>query len=205
MSEEQGGTHSGGEVTVYEAPDGEARVEVVLEQETVWLTQAQMAELVNTSSDNVGLHIQNLYPEGELERGATTEEYSVVRPEGRRSVRRRLQHYNLDVIISVGYRVKSQRGTQFRIWATKTLRDRFIPGYTLNEKRLRQRGVEIEDAISLLSTTLQNQRLVTDEGQEVLDVVRRYTKSWRGRTSARLSGEGARRPSLGLSSGPLQS
>jgi len=175
----QGNGTQTGEVVVYVAPDGGARVEVLVGKDTVWLTQRQMADLFNTSTDNVGLHIRNVYGEGELTRGATTEESSVDRFEGTRAVRRRVQHYNLDVIISVGYRVKSQRGTQFRIWATNTLRDHLIRGYTLNEKRLRGRGVEFEQAVALLSSTLQNQHLITDQGQAVLDVVQRYARSWR--------------------------
>ena len=168
-----------GEVVVYEGPDGAAHVEVIVGDDTVWLTQKQMADLFETSTDNVGLHIKNAYAEGELEEEATTEESSVVRSEGGRQVRRRVQHYNLDVVISVGYRVKSKRGTQFRIWATNTLRDHLIRGYTLNEKRLQDRGVELEQAVALLSSTLQNQQLVTDQGQAVLEVVQRYARSWR--------------------------
>lgn len=169
----------GGEIVVYEAPDGGAHVEVLVGKETVWLTQRQMADLFETSTDNIGLHIKNAYAEGELEEGATTEESSVVRSEGGRQVRRRVQHYNLDVVISVGYRIKSRRGTQFRIWATNTLRDHLIRGYTLNEKRLRARGVEFDQAVTLLSSTLRNQQLVTDQGQAVLEVVQRYARSWR--------------------------
>jgi hypothetical protein len=95
-----------------------------------------MADLFETSADNVGLHIKNAYAEGELDERATTEDSSVVRSEGGRQVRRLIQHYNLDVIISVGYRVKSRRGTQFRIWATNTLRDHLIRGYTLDKERI---------------------------------------------------------------------
>ncbi|MEK6648850.1 MAG: virulence protein RhuM/Fic/DOC family protein [Actinomycetota bacterium] len=168
-----------GEVVVYEAPDGNVRVEVVVGDDTVLLTQKQMSDLFGTSTDNVGLHVQNAYHEGELIEDRTTEDSSVVRSEGGRQIRRRIQHYNLDMIISVGYRIKSKRGTQFRIWATNTLRDHLIQGYTLNEKRLQSRGVEMEQALALLSSTLRNQHLITDEGQAVLDVVQRYARSWR--------------------------
>ncbi|EQD43058.1 Death-on-curing family protein, partial [mine drainage metagenome] len=133
----------------------------------------------NTTLANVNLHVLNSYSEGELTEGATIKESLIVRSEGHRTVRRRVRHFNLDVIISVGYRVKSQRGTQFRIWATNTLRDHLIRGYTLNEKRLRGRGVEFEQAVALLSSTLQNQHLITDQGQAVLDVIQRYARSWR--------------------------
>jgi Virulence protein RhuM family len=160
-----------GEVVVYEAPDGGARVEVVVGSDTVWLSQRQMADLLETSTDNVGLHIKNAYAEGELEEGATAEESSVVRSEGGRQVRRRVRRYNLDVIISVGYRVKSKRGTQFRTWANGVLRDHLLRGYTLNEKRLLARGVEFDQAVALLTSTLRNRQLVTTEGQAVLEVV----------------------------------
>lgn len=169
-----------GEVLVYEAPDGEVRVDVRLERETVWLSQRQMAEIFDTSTDNVGLHLKNVFGEGELDEAATTEDCSVVQTEVRRQVRRRVRHYNLDAIISVGYRVSSRRGTQFRIWATRTLRDHLLRGYTLNERRLAERGLgEVEQAVGLLARTLTTHALVTDEGRAVLDVVQRYTRSWR--------------------------
>lgn len=168
------------EVAVYETADGEVRVEVRVERETVWLTQQQIAELLGTSADNVSLHLKNIYLEGELDEAATTEDSSVVRTEGRRQVRRNLRFYNLDAILSVGYRVSSKRGTQFRIWATRTLRDHLLRGYTLNERRLAEKGMaEIEQAVALLAQTLTAHALVTDEGQAVLDVVQRYTRSWR--------------------------
>ena len=110
------------DILIYRAEDGKTRLEVHLDHETIWLTQRQMAELFEKDTDTIGLHIRNLYREGELIRKATTEESSVVQDEGGRQVRRKVQFYNLDVIISVGYRVKSLRGTQFRQWATQVLR-----------------------------------------------------------------------------------
>jgi prophage maintenance system killer protein len=172
----------GGEVLVYEAPGGKMRVDVRLERETVWLSQRQMAELFDTSTDNVGLHLKNIFDEGELVEQATTEDYSVVQTEGQRQVRRRVKHYNLDAIISVGYRVNSRRGTQFRIWATTTLREHLLRGFTLNERRLRERerGLEeIEQTVGLLARTLTSHELVSDEGRAVLEVVQQYTRAWR--------------------------
>lgn len=125
---------SGSEILVYEAPDGEVRVDVRLEQETIWLSQAQMAEVFETSADNISLHLRNIYRDGELDEAATTEDSSVVRQEGSRQVRRTLRHYNLDAVISVGYRINSTRATRFRQWATRTLRS--TPGddrYSLHE------------------------------------------------------------------------
>jgi prophage maintenance system killer protein len=169
-----------GEVVVYEAPDGEVRVDVRLERETVWLTQAQMAELFGRERSVVTKHIRNAFQEGELDPGATSAKFAQVRTEGGRAVSREVDHYSLDVIISVGYRVKSPRGTQFRIWATRTLREHLLRGYTLNERRLRERGLgEIEQAVGLLARTLTTHALVTDERRAVLDVVQRYTRSWR--------------------------
>ena len=171
---------TGGEVVVYEAPDGEVRVDVRLERETLWLSQRQMAEVFDTSTDNVGLHLRNIFGEGELDEAATTEDSSVVQTEGRRQVRRSIRLYNLDAIISVGYRVNTRRGTQFRIWATRTLREHLLRGYTLNERRIAERGLgEIQQAVGLLARTLTTHSLVTDEGRAVLDVVQRYTRSWR--------------------------
>lgn len=168
-----------GEVVVYEAPDGGPRVDVIVEGETVWLTLAQMAELFDTTSQNVGMHVRNTFSEGELEERATAKESFVVRSEGDRQVRRRIHHYNLDVIISVGYRVKSKRGTQFRIWANGVLRDHLLRGYTLNEKRLLARGVEFDQAVALLTATLRQTEALTPEGQAILDVVQHYAQTWR--------------------------
>ena len=169
-----------GEVVLYQEPDGEIQLDVRLDQETVWLTQRQMAVLFKTSTDNIGLHLKNIFKERELEESATTEDYSAVQKEGRRGVRRNLKHYNLDAIISVGYRISSKRGTQFRIWATRTLKDHLLRGYTLNEKRLREKGLgDIEQTVGLLARTLTQHALVTDEGRAVLEVVHQYTRAWR--------------------------
>ena len=170
----------GGEVVVYEAPDGEVRVDVRLEQETVWLTQRQMAEVLQTSTDNVSLHLRNIYSNGELEESVTTEDFSTVRSEGKRQVRRVLKHYNLDAIISVGYRVNSRRGVRFRQWATRTLREHLVRGFTVNERRLAERGLqEARETLDLLSRTLLNQALVDDTGQAVLELIGSYADTWR--------------------------
>ena len=124
------------DVVLYYTEDGKVQLDVHLERETVWLSQRQMAELLDKDTDTIGLHIRNIYNEGELSRKGTTEESSVVQTEGGRQVRRNVNLYNLDVIISVGYRVKSQRGVQFRQWATQTLKQHLIQGYTLNRKRV---------------------------------------------------------------------
>lgn len=125
---------------LYQAEDGKTRLEVRLENETVWLTQNQMAELFQTSIPNVSMHIRNIFAEGELQEAATVKDFLTVRQEGSRQVSRSVEHYNLDVIISVGYRVKSHRGTQFRIWATQRLREYIVKGFTLDDERLKQVG-----------------------------------------------------------------
>ncbi|MCH8501546.1 MAG: virulence protein RhuM/Fic/DOC family protein [Aliidiomarina sp.] len=165
-------------IEIYTTDDGQVQLQLRLEQESLWLTQTQMAELFETSSDNISLHLKNIYQEGELQEQSTTEDFSVVRQEGKRQVKRRIKHYNLDAIISVGYRVSSNRATQFRIWATRTLKQHLIEGYTINQRRLQERGVEFEQAIALLSRTLASQQLVNDQGQVVLAVINDYARSW---------------------------
>ncbi len=170
----------GGDVIVYEASDGDIRVDVRFDRETAWLTQRQMAEVFGTTPENVLMHLRNVFSSGELDADPTTKDFLVVRAEGDRTVRRRLKHYNLDAIISVGYRVNSRRGVRFRQWATHTLREHLIRGYTLNEQRLAERGLrEARDTLDLLSRTLTNQELVTDTGRAVLDVIGRYADTWR--------------------------
>lgn len=129
-----------GEIVLYQTEDGRTRIDVRMDGETVWLTQAQLAELFQTTKQNISLHVRNLFEERELRQTATVKDFLTVQREGGRSVERRIEHYNLDVIISVGYRVKSHRGTQFRIWATQRLREYIIKGFTLDDERLKQAG-----------------------------------------------------------------
>ena len=131
-------TKPGGEVILYQTEDAQTRVQVRLDGQTAWLTQAQMAELFLTTVPNINLHLRNIYEEGELHEGATIKEYLIVRLEGQRQVSRPVMHYNLDAIIAVGYRVKSARGTQFRIWATQRLKEYLVTGFALNEEKLKQ-------------------------------------------------------------------
>ncbi len=125
-----------GEILLYKTIDGQNQIEVKLENETVWLTQRQMAELFQKDTDTIGLHIRNIYKDGELQENRTTEKNSVVQKEGNRNVTREVTLYNLDVIISVGYRVGSYRGTQFRIWATQTLKEYLVKGFVMDDERL---------------------------------------------------------------------
>jgi len=128
--------HSG-EIILYQAPDGKIKIDVRLEEETVWLTQAQLCELFQKSKATVSEHIKNVFEEGELDPSATVRKFRTVQLEGNREVERELEYYNLDVIISVGYRVKSLQGTQFRIWATQRLKEYIIKGFALNDERFK--------------------------------------------------------------------
>jgi hypothetical protein len=132
----------GGEVVLYVTEDGRARVECRFQEETLWLSQALMAELFQTSPQNITLHLKALYEEGEIAEEATCKEYLQVRREGARQVRRSVKHYNLDAILAVGYRVRSVRGMQFRQWATERLREYLVKGFTMDDERLRNPPVD---------------------------------------------------------------
>jgi len=133
-------TGPGSEIVLYQTEDGRSRIQVRLEGETVWLTQAGLAELYQTTPQNITLHTRSIYQEGELLEEATCKEYLQVRREGNRHVQRRLKHYNLDMILAVGYRVRSHRGTQFRQWATERLREYIVKGFALDDERLQEPG-----------------------------------------------------------------
>lgn len=128
----------GADIVLYQTEDGQTRLQVRLEDGTVWLSQALMAELYQTTIQNVSLHLQNIYDDGELDRGATVKECLIVRQEGPRQVQRRIEHYNLDAILAVGFRVRSHRGVQFRRWATDRLREYLTKGFTMDDERLKE-------------------------------------------------------------------
>ncbi len=127
-----------GEIIIYQTPQGDTKIDVLMQDETVWLSQVQMAELFQTTKQNISLHIKNIYDEAELTVEGTVKENLTVQKEGARNVKRPVQFYNLDVIISVGYRVKSHVGTHFRQWATRYLREIMIKGFALDDERLKQ-------------------------------------------------------------------
>jgi prophage maintenance system killer protein len=165
------------DVILYRSEDGAVQLEVQLDRETVWLNQRQMAELFDKDTDTIGLHVRNIYKEGELPHKGTTEESSVVQNEGGRKVRRQVYFYNLDVIISVGYRVKSKRGTQFRQWATRVLREHLVRGFTLNEKRLQEQEQKLADlrrTVGLLEQTITHQAIGLEEARGLLQVITDY-------------------------------
>ena len=161
-----------GEIIIYQTRGGKSFLEVKLEQETVWLTQKQMAELFGKSRVTVTEHIQNVFKEGELEEKTVCREFRHTAEDGKIYP---TQYYNLDVIISVGYRVKSKQGTQFRIWATQVLKDHIIKGYTLNTKRLPETNLkELEQAVALIKGTLGTKQLTNDEATGLLKVITDY-------------------------------
>ena len=163
-------------IIIYQTDDGNTQIDVRFENETVWLTQAQMVELFQTTKQNVSLHVNNVYKECELEEKSTVKEYLTVQNEGKRSVRRMVKYYNLDVIISVGYRVKSQRGTHFRIWANRVLKDYLVKGYAVNERIHKEQIGELRQLVGMLGRTIQNQPLLSnDETNALFNVVTDYT------------------------------
>ena len=168
--------HSNNQIVIYQSEDGQTQVDVRLENETVWLTQAQMVELFQTTKQNVSLHVGNVFREGELEQESTVKEYLTVQNEGERKVSRKVKYYNLDVIISVGYRVKSKRGTAFRIWANNVLKQYLIKGYAVNERMHKEQIGELRQLVGMLGRTIQNQPLLSnDETDALFKVVTDYT------------------------------
>lgn len=169
------------EVIIYESPDHQTQVEVKFEDDTVWLNQNQLAELFKGSRTNIVEHIKNIYKEGELDEVSTCRKFRQVQIEGKREVKRNIEHYNLDVIISVGYRVNSKQGTQFRQWATQRLKDYLVTGYSLNEKRLNQvlqNMQQLEKAVSLIQNSAKTENLQLQEAKGLLDILSLYTKSF---------------------------
>lgn len=165
------------EILIYETESGQARVNVRLDAETVWLTQEQMAALFGRERSVVSKHLRNVFKEGELDENSVCANFAHTASDGKTY---QTKFFNLDAIISVGYRVNSKQGTHFRQWATRTLREHLVQGYTLNQTRLAERGIsEAQQAIELLARTLNNQALVSDAGSAVLSLIVDYAKTWR--------------------------
>jgi len=165
-------------IIIYQTPDGSTSVDVTLDQDTVWLTQAQIVALFESSKANISEHIKHIYKSGELDKEATVRNFRTVRQEGKRQIIRELEHYSLDLILSVGYRVNSKRGTQFRIWANKVLKEYLVKGYALNEKRLHEKTEQYEalkHTVKLLGNVLDTKKLTTDEASGLLKVITDYT------------------------------
>jgi hypothetical protein len=146
-------------ILLYETEDGKVNVDVILKDETIWLSQKSMADLFECSTDNIGLHLKNIFIDEELCRNSTTEIFSVVRKEGNRNVKRKIEFYNLDVIIAVGYRVNSKKATKFRIWATKILKDYMIKGFVIDTEKMKNGPKFGKDYYDELLQTIKEIRL----------------------------------------------
>ena len=169
---------SKGEIVIYKSPEGKTELEVNLKDETVWLTLEQIARLFSKVKSTISYHISSIYKEKELQKKSTVRKFRTVQIEGYREIERNLEYYNLDVIISVGYRVKSKRGTQFRIWANKVLIDYLVKGYALNEKRLKEQKEkvkELEKSIEVFRRVANNHQLQKDEFSGIINVISDYT------------------------------
>ena len=163
-------------IVIYQTEDGQTQIDVRLENETVWLTQAQMAELFETDRTSIVRHINNIYRVDELDRESTCAKIAQVQTEGKREVKRTIPYFNLDMIISVGYRVNSKRGIKFRQWANHVMKQYLVKGYAINE-RIRQEQIgELRQLVGMLGRTIQSQPLLsTDETNALFEVVTDYT------------------------------
>ena len=163
-------------IIIYQTEDGQTQIDVRLESETVWLTQAQMAELFETDRTSIVRHINNIYKVEELDRESTCAKIAQVQVEGKRNVKRNIPYFNLDMIISVGYRVNSKRGVKFRQWANSVLKQYLVKGYAVNERIHKEQIGELRQLVGMLGRTIQNQPVLsTDETNALFDVVVDYT------------------------------
>ncbi len=162
------------EIVIYKTPDDQTQIEVKFDNDTVWLNQYEMADLFETDRTSILKHIQNIYSTHELEEKSTCAKFAQVRQEGKRTVKREVLQYNLDAIISVGYRVNSKRGTQFRQWATQRLKDHLVKGYTINKERLEQ----LQQTIELIQKGGTAEDLKLSEAKGLLDIISNYTQSF---------------------------
>ena len=166
-------------IVIYEDANGEIKLDVSLENDTLWLSQKQLEVLFDRDKSVISRHIKNIFKEEELDKNSTVAKNATVQKEGDREVTREIDYYNLDMIISLGYRVNSKRATSFRVWATKILKDYIINGYSINNKRLQQKGLkELNETISLLKDTISNAQIELNEAKGLLDVILNYSRTW---------------------------
>ncbi len=168
-----------GEIVIYKNKNGNISFEAKLEDETIWLTQDMMAKLFETTSQNITIHIKNIYDEQELEQSSTCKDFLQVRKEGSRNVSRKLAFYNLDMILSIGYRIKSKTATQFRKWATSVLKDYMTKGYVINEKKLKEEQDKVktlQSAINILSRSLTNQTDNLEDAQNIAKLLDNFAQ-----------------------------
>lgn len=172
-------TENKGEIVIYKNNSGQISFEAKLEDETIWLTQDMMAKLFETTVPNINMHIKNVYDEEELEQNRTIKDFLIVRKEGNRTVSRKIVHYNLDMILSVGYRIKSKTATQFRKWATTVLKEYLTKGYAINEKKLKEEQDKVktlQSTIQLLSRSLSNQVENLEDAQKVVKLLDNFAQ-----------------------------
>ncbi len=163
-------------IVIYQTEDGQTQIDVRLENDTVWLTQAQMAELFQTDRTSIVRHINNIYKVEELDRDSTCAKIAQVQIEGKRTIKRAIPFFNLDMIISVGYRVNSKRGIKFRQWANRILREYLVKGYAVNQRIHSEQMAELRQLVGLLSRTIQSQPVLSnDETNTLFEVVTDYT------------------------------
>lgn len=168
-----------GGIAIFTNEDGSVSVDAKLDNETVWLTLNQLVKLFGRDKSVISRHIKNIYEEDELEQKATVANYATVQVEGSKRVSRQTDYYNLDMIISVGYRVNSKRGVEFRRWANSVLKDHLIKGYSINRQKQSAKTIEeLKQTIDLLASTLINRKLVDIEGEAILSVIKRYARTW---------------------------
>ncbi len=170
-----------GGIIIYKTEDGSSELEVKLEDDTVWLNLNQMASLFNKDKSVISRHINNIFKEKELTRNSTVAFFATVQKEGSRKVSREIEHFNLDLILSVGYRVNSKRGTQFRIWATKTLKDHLVKGFTINKQRLEQNQkqlLELQSTLEFIQSSVGSKQLSGSETSGLLNLITNYTRSF---------------------------
>ena len=166
------------QIVIYQSPEGKTSIDVKLENDTVWLSLVQLSNLFDKDKSVISRHLKNIYTDGELERGPTVAKNATVQTEGNREIIREIEYYNLDAIISVGYRVNSKRGTQFRIWANNVIKDFLVKGYAVNEKRLQEQSRQLDDlkqTVKLLGNVIANKELSSDEATGLLQIVTDYT------------------------------
>jgi len=167
------------EIKIFQTSSGETSIEVKLENETVWLNQYQLEKLFETNRTTINKHILNVYKSGELYENSTCAKIAQVQKEGNRTVKRNIKYYNLDLIISVGYRVNSKRGTQFRIWANKIIKDYLIKGYALNQQKLQKQAnqlVELKKTIKILGDAVEFKELSNEESNGLLKIISEIDK-----------------------------
>ena len=167
-----------GQIAIYQTEDGRTQIDVRFEQDTLWLTLLQMAELFGRDKSVISRHLKNIFDTGELAREATVAKTATVQAEGGRQVSRVIEYFNLDAIISVGYRVNSIKGTQFRRWATNVLRQHLVQGYTLNQSRFDQNAAELQQALALIRKAAQSPELSREAGSGLVEIVSRYTQTF---------------------------